>query len=483
MAMMGAVFTLLYVLALFDGARKLFRDSDTGWHIRTGERILKTGELPRTDPYSWTKPGKEWVAWEWASDVVMGWAHGWGGLGGVALVYMGAIAGCTWLWFRLTWRCGGDFLIACLMASPMLSTVNMHWLARPHVFSWMLLLGWLMIAVSPPARLRAWHCLAAAMGTAVWCAIHASFFLVPVTCALLCAGELVDGWMRGREGSARWYAAIGAASLAGSFLNPYGWRLHAHLWQYLNNRELLERVGEFQTFNFQAEGSFQILLTVGLGCVGTLLALQQGKMGQFLVMGMLVAVSLKSARGLPLVALAVLPMANGGITRALRGAEGLRISGAVQQTLRYSGNLRGIEAGFGGYAAVPVALALAFVMLQAPGTGFPADQFPVAAASAVEKLPAGAKLLHPDKFGGYLIYRFAGERKVFFDGRSDFYGSEFMKQYIRLVQVRPGWDNQVTRHGFTHALLPVDYSLVAALTQRGWRVDHRDGTAVLLAAP
>ena len=26
-----------------------------------------------------------------------------------------------------------------------------------------------------------------------------------------------------------------------------------------------------------------------------------------------------------------------------------------------------------------------------------------------------------DKFGGYLIYRFEGRRKVFFDGRSDFY--------------------------------------------------------------
>jgi len=40
---------------------------------------------------------------------------------------------------------------------------------------------------------------------------------------------------------------------------------------------------------------------------------------------------------------------------------------------------------------------------------------------AVEQLPPDARILAPDKFGGYLIYRFAKKRKVFFDGRSDFY--------------------------------------------------------------
>src|SRR3981081_4466175 len=32
-------------------------------------------------------------------------------------------------------------------------------------------------------------------------------------------------------------------------------------------------------------------------------------------------------------------------------------------------------------------------------------------------------------FGGSLIYLFGGTRKVFFDGRGDLYGSDFLKQY------------------------------------------------------
>jgi hypothetical protein len=72
---------------------------------------------------------------------------------------------------------------------------------------------------------------------------------------------------------------------------------------------------------------------------------------------------------------------------------------------------------------------------------------------------------------------------VFFDGRSDLYGAEFLKQYARMVQVRPGWEKQLAKYDFTHALLPNDYSLVPALEQIGWRVIYRDGTATLLARP
>jgi hypothetical protein len=107
----------------------------------------------------------------------------------------------------------------------------------------------------------------------------------------------------------------------------------------------------------------------------------------------------------------------------------------------------------------------------------------VAAAAVIEKLPEQARLLSTDKFGGYLIYRFAGARKVFFDGRSDFYGAEFLKQYGRLMQARPGWRRQVDEFGFTHALLPNDYSLLGALEETGWRRLYADGVATLLARP
>src|ERR1041385_4890474 len=134
-ALVASCISLFYCLFLFQGYQKLFRDSDAGWHIRTGERILASGILPRTDPYSFTKAGAPWFAWEWGADILTGSVHGAWGLSGVAMLYAVAIAAGVWLWFRLHWALEGNFLIGCALAIPLLSTCNIHWLARPHVFS------------------------------------------------------------------------------------------------------------------------------------------------------------------------------------------------------------------------------------------------------------------------------------------------------------------------------------------------------------
>jgi hypothetical protein len=472
LALASAIVTVLYSLLLFNAPQALFRDSDTGWHIRTGERIVASGELPRTDPYSFTRPGAPWFAWEWGSDVLMGAFHDRWGPGGVVLLYLAAIGLCTWLWFRLTWVVGGDFLLACLFASPMLSTVNLHWLARPHVFSWVLVLVWLAVLERLPERMRWWHWAGVATGGALWANVHASFFLMPALALVYCAA---GGATRAR------YAMAGAVSALGTLANPYGAGLHTHVAAYLSNGKLLARIGEFQTFNFHAEGALQILATVALCAAGGALALQQGRVHHFLLLFGFLLLGVRSARGLPVLAL-MLPFAN----RAIR--EGLTAVPAFAGALRYSGNLRRLELPFRGWVWPPLVAGLAFVILQSPRvrerTGFAADQFPVEAAEKVrEMVPAHGRVLAPDKYGGYLIYRFRGERKVFFDGRSDFYGLSFMAEYVDLVQVRPGWEKILRRHGPTHALVPLNYSLADALPRIGWRELHRDSTAVLLAAP
>ena len=128
---------------------------------------------------------------------------------------------------------------------------------------------------------------------------------------------------------------------------------------------------------------------------------------------------------------------------------------------------------------MPFAIAALGVALVRSGgeAHFPASDFPVTAARAI---PSNARLFAPDKFGGYLIYESAGTRQVFFDGRSDFYGLRFMQDYIRMVEVRPGWQALFDAWGFTHALVMRDSPLRAALEARGWTRISEDSAAVLL---
>ena len=58
-----------------------------------------------------------------------------------------------------------------------------------------------------------------------------------------------------------------------------------------------------------------------------------------------------------------------------------------------------------------------------------------------------------------------------------------VERYNHLMEVRPGWPDEVKAFGITHALLPRDHPLTAALEQKGWKIEFRDDTAALLANP
>lgn len=521
--MVAAWVTLFYCLFLYQGYQQLFRDSDAGWHIRNGEEILRTGRLPRSDPYSFTRAGQPWFAWEWASDVLTGAVHRAWGLGGVALFYGVVIAVGVWMWFRLQWALGGNFFVACALAPLLLSTESIHWLARPHTVSWVFLVGtvWycerrsfftaetlrtqreddeksLLTAETPRRRGKArkasktgdafgagwtfflgdWRTprrgsalgwlegLGVALVAAVWANLHASFFLGAAICLVYAVGR--------RD---RALLVAGGIALLAPLANPYGYHLYSHVFRYLTDRELLGHIGEFQSFNFQAAGAWEIIAAVMVGMAGGALAVRRPE--RLVLAVLFTALALRSARALPIAALLLLPTANATITERLRRSDG----GRVRAFLAYSDRLRVLDSRQNGWLLAPVVVLACFALLRAPAirasTGFSPEQFPVAAYAHI---PSGARLFAPDKFGGYLIYRSNGRFPVFFDGRSDLYGAEFLKQYGRAMEVRPGWRAWWDSFHFTHALVPSDSALIEALERTGWTTIFHDKTATLLAA-
>jgi hypothetical protein len=529
LAAMLAAATLFYCLFLYGAGEKLFRDSDSGWHIRNGESILANRALPRSDPYSFSKAGQPWVSWEWGSAVLMGLAHRAGGLRALTALFSLTISAASWLWCRLNFAAGGDFLLAGVFAPLMITTTSAHWLARPHIFSWIFLLSTLLFVETvgrtprsarvPPdplftrpdeahaiperptgasaadqgARPTVTRLLQIAAASALWANLHASFFLFPVIALIYAASHLLRPFLwpldaHAERARALQFLYIALAALAGSFLNPYGWQLHAHVFQYLWNDRLTSQIAEFQSFNFHDPDATQMALTMGLAAAGGILALTQKKLAHFLLAAMFLWAGLRSARVLPLVALLILPLANAAFVEALRNARGLRepIRRGLDVVLAYSARLRRIDLRLGGWAFSAMAIAVSWLLLLTPAysrrIGFPPATFPDAASQAVERLPPGARILTSDSYGGYLIYRFSGARKVYFDGRSDFYGADFLKQYMVLMEARPGWRAIVSAAGFTHALLPDASALNAALQEAGWTTLYRDGVATLLAA-
>jgi hypothetical protein len=144
----------------------------------------------------------------------------------------------------------------------------------------------------------------------------------------------------------------------------------------------------------------------------------------------------------------------------------------------------GRRARFTAWLPVLGALALAAVWPRSGLADFPASRFPVeAVARNVDRLTGGQppRVLAPDQWADYLIYRLYPRARVFFDGRSDFYGPAAGDDYRALLEAGRNWPQVMARYGFSVALLPLDWPLGQLLEREpGWRVVYRDRQALLL---
>ncbi len=252
-------------------SQKLLGDAGTGWHIRAGEQILATHSIPRTDSFSISTANKPWFAWEWLYDASIALVHQLLGLNGVVLVTAFVIALTFALSLRLTLRRGATLPVAVFLALLAAGASTIHFLARPHVFSWLLLVIWFELldgsASRNSARLLWW--LPPIM--LLWVNVHGGFLLGFVLAVIFLGGKGFDYWRMPEQRVVfkPWINSLGlvtAVSFLVTFINPYGYKLHLHIYRYLTDRFLMNHVEEFQSPNFHgvAQRCFALLVLIAI---------------------------------------------------------------------------------------------------------------------------------------------------------------------------------------------------------------------------
>jgi hypothetical protein len=116
---------------------------------------------------------------------------------------------------------------------------------------------------------------------------------------------------------------------------------------------------------------------------------------------------------------------------------------------------------------------------------FDGKRFPVAAVNYLDTHDVEGPLVSPDDWGGYLIYRLYPRVRMVVDDRHDFYGEEFLKSYLKMVRVEPGWQDFLQQHAAHSVLVPKDSALANILLETGgWRMIYADDVAmVFVRAP
>ncbi|MEO8658558.1 MAG: hypothetical protein ABI693_08815 [Bryobacteraceae bacterium] len=460
----------------------LLLDGDCGWHIKTGELVLQNGDVPRTDPYSFTKQGEQWFAWEWLADVAFALVHRAMGLKGVVLLAAVLIGAFATVLLRQVLAAGSNLFIGLLGTLLAVGASTIHHLARPHLFTLVLLPCslWLIQADRERPSHRVWILVPI---TAVWCNLHGGFVALLACLGLAVVGSAGEGiagapeaWKRCRR-YLLLIVACGAASLA----NPYGYQLHVHIAEYLRAGWIRELVQEFQSPDFRSESLFQFEMVLFGGLAAAAWLAAKKRYVEVLWVLFWAHSALGSVRHVPLFAAVAIPIVCRELSRVWRRW----LEGAATGTSLAS--LRALERAQTGAFLRTSMWPAGFVLIVASlGFGmtwpkdFPEAKFPARSVAAYGGLLRRSRVLTSDQWADYLIYRGYPEQRVFLDGRSDFFGERLVREYAAVTAGRYDWQKILERHGIDVILAPAGWPLATLLKGHSeWQLLRDDGQAVL----
>jgi hypothetical protein len=303
---------------------------------------------------------------------------------------------------------------------------------------------------------------------------------------VLMAGQSDWVWALKRAGG--YFAAAGAA-LAASLVNPYTYHLHQHVFTYLGDSFQRDTIAEFTSMSFHHPLAVFLEFLLLMSVAAVFWAASKKSFTEGVLLLVFAHAALVAGRNIPLFAIVSAPQVAWVLDAAIRRAPALAIAGWLR-ALAERFNRLAAETGeteriprwhLASVAGVAGVAALLWVPNPPPKfrAEFDPKRFP---AKAVERLGryASARVFTYDQWGDYLIYRLYPSQKVFLDARSDFYGSDFLKKALEVINVTPGWDRTLACFGVDTVLMPPATPLAGALKESAhWRVDYDDGVAII----
>jgi hypothetical protein len=503
------IFIALLALLTFTALSvRLLGDAGIGWHIRTGQIILSTHAIPRVDPFSPSvaaTAAQPWFAWEWLYDALAGWLEGAAGLNGIVLVTALVIAAVFSWTFRLMLRRGTNVLLAVILLLLAASAAMIHFLARPHVVTWLFTIVWFRILdSSDPSshsdRQRTRLLWLLPLLTVVWVNVHGGFLLGFMLLAIFWVGAVWQ-WIRpagdrlelilqkiraGRR--VRNLTFVAGLSAPATLVNPYGFKLHVHIYQYLSNRFLMDHIDEFQSPNFHyvAQKCFAGLLLLTLVALAVKRRqVNETNVAQGLVVLFAAYSGLYASRNIPVSSLLLILVIGPWLSEAM---ENLGHRGQFASA-KFLPRMAAIEMNVRGHLWPIAAIVLTCWTAAHAGTlsskqlmnaHFDTKRFPVAAVDYFKRQDLPGPVISPDYWGGYLIYRLYPRVRMVLDDRHDFYGEDFLKSYLKMVHAEPGWQDFLQQHPARYVIVQKDSALANILDETtAWQSIYRDDVAVI----
>jgi hypothetical protein len=475
------LFFTLFLYLSFSVGRGLLGDADTGYHIRAGEYILDTFSIPRHDIFSYLTPPLPWTAHEWLSEVIMALVHKPLGLTGVVILFSFLISLVYSLLFRMIRKNEANILFAVSIVLLVMVSSMLHWLARPHIFSLLLLVIWYHLLDSFEYRHHNYlYLLPPTM--LLWVNLHGGFLAGFILIGIYLFGNFVRFFFSKAEErilykrKTKLLTLTTAFCLLASLINPYTYDILLFPFKLISKKFIMDHVIEFLSPNFHELGvmPFKYLLLLMILIIG--ISRRRLNIIELALIIVFTNMALHGVRFITLFGIVAAPILARQVDLLFKQGRGK----FVDFFQRRATNIASVDASTRGdiWPVAAVLIALFFAATGGIEYKFDAEKKPVAAVDFLKKVHLKGNMFNNDEFGDYIIYSAYPQYRVFFDGRSDMYGEKRMKEYYKVAHFKSGWEEIMEKYNINWIIYDADSPLSRFLMERkDWKLIYADKVA------
>lgn len=452
-------------------------DPDFWWHLRTGQEILESGQIPRTDTYSFTMPDYQYIYHSWLAEVYLATFYSWGGHTAVVISLASLISGAVLL---LTFTKKIKFTVT-IIGLTLIPVIVQTTGLRTQVFSYfgLALTLWLTTKIKVKPNLGLLSIITIIF--IIWTNTHPGF----VVGYLLYLAIIASQTYANRDQLANskqfkvWLLALIITPLLATLLNPYGFTLHQFIWQMSQNPTAMSHnadwVGYLSNPVIQDSLKLQVI-------TWTIVTIWLSRGQHKVVIALLSLMTIYSTRyALPLIAYLTFCLPHVFQEFVSR----FRLASSQINRIKYLT--------FGLLLLISWRHLPQFEFAQAAHQNHQAHAFasrgmynyPYQAVENLSELP-GRNIFNHYNWGGYLIYHLP-TKKVFIDGRMDNFhldsGRSFMELYLTLINTDPGWQDLLVDYPIDYFLLMPGDPLAEAMIAAGGLVLFSDEISLVIARP
>lgn len=475
-------------LSIFVMASRFSLDSDSWWHLRTGQWIVENGQIPKSDPFSFTRQGELWryPSAAWLSQIAMYGLYARFGPGLLNLYVAALITlAFVFIYFALS---GGIFTraFALILAA---AASGVYWAARPYLTTFVLTAVFLWILEDFRWK-RANRLLWLPLVMVAWVNRHPGFAVGFILVGIYALDAAVD-WLRtqrargglraGLRGPFGHLLVLIPLLLVAASINPSGPALLGYPFETVSIGVLRDVIQEWQSPDFHAPQMlpFLVLLLLTVAAIGA--SKRRLDLSDFLLFSVFAVMALMAGRNIALFALAaplVLTRHAAPAFEELRQRWGLRPFGTGAQSRR----MRWLNLALVAVLLVAAAARISEVLPLTANEEAYADSLPIGAVDYLRQEHPPGRLFNSYNWGGYLIWALP-EYPVFVDGRTDLYGDQFLIDWLQALRAEEGWQQYLADWDIGLVLIEPQLPLAKVLPYEGWRLLYEDELSVLFVRP